>query len=81
MEKQHLYKTEWADRGDRVKRKGVMSISMVLLLGYVFFLFTAQQTLIPPIVHSMVMYAFIGWNMLVFMTGVGKIRFFGHILL
>lgn len=40
------------------------SFLMVLLSLYVFFLYTAQETLLPPRIHSVVMYVFVGCTLL-----------------
>ena len=39
--------------------------SLVLLALYIFFSYTAQETLLPPFLHSMVMYLFIAWSFFV----------------
>lgn len=44
--------------------KKSMNMSMLLLCLYIFFLYTAQNTLFPPVIHSIVMYAFVGWTLL-----------------
>lgn len=49
------------------------NMSMVLLCLYVLLTYIAQETLLPPVLHSMTMYAFIGWTALnVFRRG--KVR-------
>lgn len=41
-----------------------LTFSIVLMMLYIFFLYNAQQTLFPPVIHSIVMYAFLGWTAL-----------------
>ena len=44
--------------------RGVMSAVMLCLTLYIFFLYTAQETLLPPVIHSVVMYGFVGLSVL-----------------
>lgn len=39
-------------------------ISVFLLIVYIFFSFTSAETLLPPVLHSLSMYAFLGWSLL-----------------
>lgn len=52
-----------------INHKHVIDISMFLLMAYIFFLYTAQKTLISPQVHSVVMFIFIGWTVFKVITG------------
>lgn len=54
-------KTKWMESSTKEKK---FNFSMILLIAYVFFLYTAQEMLFPSWIHSVVMYLFIAWTFL-----------------
>ncbi len=44
------------------KKSRMVNVMMFLLILYVFFMYTAQKTLLPTVIHSCVMYLFVGWT-------------------
>ena len=62
----------YANVRTKEKKYGIL---MLLLSLYVFFLYTAQETLLPTRIHSLVMYGFVGCTLAyVFLKNGGKIR-------
>lgn len=44
-------------------KSGTLNTMLILLVLYIFFMYTAQKTLLPTVIHSIVMYLFVGWTL------------------
>lgn len=44
-------------------KSGTVNTMLILLVLYIFFMYTAQKTLLPTVIHSVVMYLFVGWTL------------------
>ncbi len=59
------------------KQPRVWNLSMILLGLYVLFNYIAQETLLPPVIHSAVMYAYIGYTAFtVLLSGKVKLTYY-----
>lgn len=61
------------------RKQKIWDIGMVLLGLYVLFNYIAQETLLPPAIHSLVMYAFIAWTAFGILVK-GKVQLNGYTL-
>lgn len=64
MSRNSFYKIKNEYYQIKAYEKYEITVSVFLMIAYIFFIYTAQKTLIPPIIHSCVMYIFIGWTAL-----------------
>ena len=56
------------------KRNNEFNTSLLLMSLYIFFSYTAQKTLFPLAIHSLVMYSWIGWTVLSIVLAKGIIN-------